>query len=268
MTQATTKSLLELIDERPKVDNQDVFDQLWDIMGELRAKINAQFSLTPDASTASLQPYYSLDQSAKGYLSTFTGPEIDWLVHSWIGNPKYSFTNMHLTCWLGPHINVPHWGMALGTMPDIFVYLDYVPRVDLLTHLDYHDQYFEPVNESNIRLQKDARFSHFFSKTLYMRTSQSPTSHCYLVPANTETIAIIRELAHEMLDRWLGYVRNAQPVPMAERAALAERDLFLRRTVAERDPANAMGVRLFGEPMTDQLVRALWGGDRVNQRPT
>jgi hypothetical protein len=32
--------------------------------------------------------------------------------------------------------------------------------------------------------------------------------------------------------------------------------------VADRDPANVIGVRFFGEEMTERLVRALWGGDR------
>ena len=46
------------------------------------------------------------------------------------------------------------------------------------------------------------------------------------------------------------------------------RDLAVRRNVADRDPANAMGVRFFGEEMTERLVRSLWGGDRVLPRPS
>ncbi len=268
MTQSTVKSLLELVDERPDVDNREVFDQLWNILSELRAKLDARFSLTPDASTADLQPYYSLDGKAKGFLSAFSGPEIDWLTHTWIGTPQTSFTNMHLTVWLGPQIRVPHFGMALGTMPDIFMYIDYVPRADLVTDLDYLDTYYEPVNESYIELRKDTRFSPFISKNLYMRQSQSATSHCYLVPPSDETIAIIRNLAHEMMDRWLGSVDTAAPVPVEDRPALAARDLHLRRSIAERDPANVIGVRLFGEELADRLVRGLWGGDRHLPRPT
>ncbi|NJN44722.1 MAG: red chlorophyll catabolite reductase, partial [Anaerolineae bacterium] len=51
-------------------------------------------------------------------------------------------------------------------------------------------------------------------------------------------------------------------VPAEDRPALAARDLHLRRSICERDPANAIAVRLFGEEMTESLVRALWGGDR------
>ena len=43
----------------------------------------------------------------------------------------------------------------------------------------------------------------------------------------------------------------------------ALRDLFLRRTSAERDPGNPLAAQMFGAQLTDKLVRALWGGDRT-----
>ncbi|WP_158680531.1 hypothetical protein [Nostoc sp. 'Lobaria pulmonaria (5183) cyanobiont'] len=43
---------------------------------------------------------------------------------------------MRLTVWLGSHIRVPHLTFEFGTLPDIFSYLDYIPRTDLLTDLD------------------------------------------------------------------------------------------------------------------------------------
>lgn len=50
--------------------------------------------------------------------------------------------------------------------------------------------------------------------------------------------------------------------PAEEQAALAARDLHIRRAIAERDPANPIGAKLFGEQMANRLVRGLWGGDR------
>jgi hypothetical protein len=44
------------------------------------------------------------------------GPEIDWLIHSWIGNSPLGFTNMHVTVWLGPHIDVPR-GLLIERVP-------------------------------------------------------------------------------------------------------------------------------------------------------
>lgn len=265
---ATVKTLFELLDENPTQDRTEVFEQLWGILGELRAKLDARFSTEPDLSVADLQPYQSADGKAKGLLSAFAGKEIDWMVHSYIGIPTQSFTNMHLTVYLGPHIRAPHFGLATGTMPDIFYYCDYIPRADLMTDLEYLDRYYQPANESYLRFRNDKDFPQFVSKTLYMRTSISEIGHCYLVPPAQKMIDSLRELSHEMLDRWLKYVDEAEPVPMEERAALAERDLHIRRAIVERDPANPIGEKLFGKEMSDRLVRGLWGGDRVLPRPT
>jgi hypothetical protein len=142
----TSSSLVELLAAQPDVDSTGWFGKLWDITRELSEKLNARFELQPDGSTEQFANYSSLDGNAKGSLNTFTGPEIDWLVHAHIGNPKFSFTNMHFTVWLGPQIKAPHFGMAMGTMPDIFFYFDYIPRVDLMADLEYLDKYYEPVN--------------------------------------------------------------------------------------------------------------------------
>ncbi|MEL7209394.1 MAG: oxidoreductase, partial [Actinomycetota bacterium] len=87
-------------------------------------------------------------------------------------------------------------------------------------------------------------------------------SCCFLTPTDDEHIDLIEELAHETVDAWLAHLDEAEPVPEEERFALSARDLAVRRNVAERDPANVMGVRYFGEEMTERLVRALWGADR------
>ncbi|MHC5830155.1 MAG: red chlorophyll catabolite reductase, partial [Nostoc sp.] len=72
------------------LDNKAVFEQLWEITKELHQKLEARFQLHPDPSTQDLQQYCSLDGNINGSLTTFFGPEIDWLVHSWLGNPESS----------------------------------------------------------------------------------------------------------------------------------------------------------------------------------
>lgn len=262
MAQDTTKSLLELVDERPQVDTTGTFDFLWETLAQLRAKFDARFTVEQDPSTADLSRYKSLDGNASGSLRAYSGPEIDWFCHTWIGNPKFSFSNMHFSVWLGPHIDVPHFGLAMGTMPDVFFYCDFVPRADLMVDLAYLDRYYNPINDRYVAMRGDGRFGQFVSKTPYMRQSQSQSSHCYLVKPEPDVLQTLRDLTHFMFDTWLGYVDSAEPVPPADRSALAARDLFLRRSIADRDPANAMGDRLFGPELTNRLVRALWGGDR------
>lgn len=268
MAQETIKSVVEMLAEQPQMDNMPVFNQLWAISVELRKKVEARFTLTPDASVKDFQPYHGLPgMGATGSQHMFTAPELDWFVHSWIGNPQYGFCNIHITIWLGPHIRVPHFGLAIATVPDLFFYMDYIPRVDLMTDLAYLDKYYEPVNERSLELRKLPELAYFTSKSLYVRQALSETAACYTSKPTDERIAFVRGLAHEMLDRWLEWVAQAEPVPAEERAALAARDLAIRRNIAERDPANVVGDRLFGKEMTDRLVRNLWGGDRANPRP-
>ncbi len=265
-TGPTTKSIAEMVAERPSVDNQDVFDALWNITTELKEKVFAHFELQPDPCSAPYQPYGGDANDPQGFLSTFAGPEIDWLVYSWIGTPNTSFTNMHLTINVGPQVDIPHFGFALGTAPDIFMYIDYLPRTDLWHNVDYLDRYYTAANDRFLQMQGDGRFSPFVSRDMSMRLYQSPTSNCYMVTPTDETIAIVRTAAHEMIDRWLGWFDDTEVVPPAHRAALAERDLYMRRTICERDPANAIADRLFGEETAASLVKTLWGGNRTLPR--
>jgi len=262
-----TQSLVDLLAAQPDVDSTGWFGKLWDITRELSEKLTARFEIKPDGSTEQFANYTSLDGNAKGSLNTFVGPEIDWLVHSHIGNPKHSFTNMHFTVWLGPQTKAPHFGMAMGTMPDIFFYFDYIPRVDLMVDLDYLDKYYEPVNAKWREFQDNPEYRPFISRTVYMRESVSQTGFVYLVKPSDEAVAQIRDLAHWMFDGFLKNVDEAPATPENERAALAERDLKVRQAIADRDPANVVGEQLFGKETADKLVRGLWGGDRLSPRP-
>ncbi|ACC81719.1 Red chlorophyll catabolite reductase [Nostoc punctiforme PCC 73102] len=243
------------------LDNKAVFEQLWGITKELHQKLEARFQLHPDPSVEGLQQYSSLDSKMKGSLTAFSGKEIDWLVHSWLGNPeKSNFSTMRLTTWLKSHIQVPHLAFEFGTLPNIFFYIDYIPRTELLTDLAYLDRYYEPVNQTFLKLQDDSRLKAFTSKSAYIRLFQSPASLCYTSAPTLETLELIRTLAHETLDRWLTWVDTAEPVSEDAREALAARDLALRRSSAERDPGNKFAAQMFGSELTDKLVRSLWGG--------
>jgi hypothetical protein len=100
-----------------------------------------------------------------------------------------------------------------------------------------------------------------------VRESLTNTSHCFSCLDLEQSLTLTRELAHSRLDRWLQWVDAAPVVPEDERPALRARDEAVRRNIAERDPANVMGVKYFGEEMTKDLVNALWGGDRQLPRP-
>lgn len=259
-------SIEEMVDSTPALDRQSTFEQLWALTSELFARVQERFVLEQDPSCKDLMPYAGHD-GASGYLATYAGPEVDWLVHSWTGNPKASFTNMHLTVSLGPQIDAPNFGFALGTTPDFFVYMDYLPRRDLWTNPDYADRYYGAANQAYLDMQGEKGFRSFISRDFYTRVAQSPASLCYGADVSSENFDVIRKAAHRHLDNWFAMIDNATATPDAERAELAQRDLDIRHTITERDPANVVVDKLFGEELGRRLVRQLWGGDRQLPRP-
>jgi len=234
-----------------------LFGQLQRILTELRADVTQQLAASPQ-SNQPLQRFSSSDGTVTGSLLNFTGEDLDWGVSSWINAAQMRFSAMRLTFWLSPRIRVPHLAFEFGTRPDPFFYIDYIPRVDLWTDLRYTECYYEPLNTTYLTLRENPDLALFVSKALYIRQLQSPTALCFTCPATQASLSLIETTAQEMCSRWLTWVKQAEPVPVDRQPALAERDLLMRRTIAERDPDNAVAAKLFGTALTDQLIRALW----------
>lgn len=239
---------------------QATFEQLWAILGELKQTLENRFPLHPRPEEQPLESFHSPDQQIEGSLRTFASSDIEWLVHSWLRNPQVGFSTMRLSIWLRSHIQTPHLVFEFGTTPTVFFYMDYIPRVDLWTNLDYVERYYEPTQEAYLRLRNDPDLILFVSKALYVRQVQSPINLCYTCAARERSFDLIRSTAHEMLERWIGWVETAKPVPEAKQTALAQRDLLMRRISAERDPGNAVVAKILGAELTENLVRSLWGG--------
>ena len=271
MSERVLTPISELVERSPKVDNRAVFTELWSILHGMNERIQARFELTLDPCCERFSDYKRISvggEGSEGSLHTYSGPEIDWYVHSHIGSPESSFCNMHITVHLGPQYLVPNFGLGIGTVPDLFMYMDYLPRVDLLANLDYVDAYYTEVNEEFLALQSDARFNPFITRDLYTRVALTPTAVCYTAATEAEVIDKLREVALSRLDRWLGWVDAAEKTSPEDRSAIAERDERIRRNVCERDPANVMGERLFGKETADAMVKTLWGGARSLPRPS
>ena len=271
MSERILTPIIDLVDASPDVDNRDVFNHLWSILGEMNERIQARFELTRDPCSERFDDYRNLtggDQGSEGSLKTYTGPEVDWYVHSYIGSPESSFTNMHITLSLGPQYDVPNFGFALGTVPDLFMYMDYIPRVELMANPEYADKYYSEVNEEFLDLQSDERFNPFISRDLYTRVAMTPTAVGYTADAREDVLEKVKGIALSRLDRWLKWVDEAQATPVEARPAMMARDEMIRRTTCERDPANNLGERLFGKEAAEAMVATLWGGSRTLPRPT
>ena len=259
-------SIKKSVNAAPDVDNQEVFVRLRDIFTAYKAKIEARFDLETDPISKDLCPYKSTVGPAEGMLKVSSGPEMDWLVDSYMGTPKTSFSNTHLTAWLGPDTNVPHLWMAMGTIPDLFVFFDLGPRVDMTMDVDYFKRYYRAFNQDYLKLLDDPKFGAFVSRCPLIRYYTSPTAISLKMPPTADRIDVVEELGHRIIDQWLKWVDEAPKVPFAERARLLERDLIMRRTIAEEDPANDMGEAIYGADLTKKLVSTLWGENRTLPR--
>jgi hypothetical protein len=271
MSERILTSIIDLVEQSPDVDNRDTFNALWAILGEMDKKIQARFQLELDPCSDRFKDYKAIsvaEDGAEGSLHTYTGPEVDWYVHSYIGSPESTFTNMHITLSLGPQYQVPHFGFALGTVPDLFMYMDYIPRTDLVSNIEYVDKYYTEVNDEFLDLQSDDRFNPFISRDLYTRVALTPTAVCYTAKADEAVIAKVRAAAMSRLDRWLVWVDEAEHTPIEDRPDIAARDEQVRRNICERDPANGLGDKLFGKETAEAMVATLWGGARTLPRPT
>ncbi|MFI5429783.1 hypothetical protein [Aeromicrobium sp. UC242_57] len=260
------KSVQEYFDEAGPTDVTSLFADWKALIDRMAAKVADRFDLVRDPSTDSLESFSS-ENGPSGSVRAYAGSEIDWMIHSHMESAEMGFVNVHLTIWLGPHIRVPHFGMALGAFPQGWLFLDSVPRSNLMTDTDSFDRYYEPLNDEWEKIQAENDFIEpFVSRSAFVRASLSPTAFCFMAPGDQRTTDLVTDLAERQLDRWLGWVDAAERVPVEEQAELAAQDELTRRNIAERDPANEMGDRFFGPEKTRQLIRALWGGDRVLPR--
>ena len=265
----TVAYIADMVDQAGDLDVTDIWENSWQISNELMDKIRPAFELTRDPAYADLEQYGEVDASKgpSGSLNTYSGPEMDWLVHAWIGDFKRAFVNVHVTAYLGPHIDVPHLGIAFGTSPRPWMYLDTPVRRDLNTEIDYFDKYITPRNEHYLDVRVDPRCTQFVSRDPYIRQVLTDVCLCVSLDNNAENWEFMRTEAHAMVDQWLGWVNDAKPIPVEEREEMARKDLLLRRTIVERDPANQLAARRFPPGYEDRLVRALWGAERTIPRP-
>lgn len=253
------KSIEELLAEQPVIDNNSLLGRLWGIMGELKRRLGERFDLHPVEEVAEFKRYGS-PEGPRGELFAFRGPDLDYVAYSWIGNPALGFTNMHLNIWLHPRYRVPDLGIVFGTVPQLFFYMDYVPRADLWLDHDYMDRYFSPLNPRFLELHNDPRLKPFISQEVWIRQAASPCAYSFTAETSDETVELARRLAHEMMDRWLGWLETPEMVSGPEEEALNARRLeTIRKTHGYRDPANPIGEKFFGKEMAQRLLEALWG---------
>ena len=258
-----TKTITEYFDENPNVDNTEIFNECWRILSDLRAKLEKRFSFQRHPSCAGREYYQTPDENYEGSLNTFEGKEVEWMVHSWIGNRKASILDMNFTVWLGPQIDVPHLGIVFGTIPKIYHYSDCLPRRDLMANHDYLAKYYEPFNAEFLKLRSDARFETMVSHGSYMRAILTPIAANCATERDLKIIPVLEEYVHKLFDYWLNLVENAEILPESEQLEIQKRDHYLRQACYKFDPMNALSRRFLGDELTDTLVNARMGREQI-----
>lgn len=251
------RSVDQRLTESSPTDQRSAHDRFLHGMRALAETVYASFDL--EQHPASLPDYASPDGAMRGQLRASHGDALDWVIDAWVGSPERGFTNHHLTLWVGDRVAVPHLGLAIGTIPNLFCFCDLVPRTDLWTDTASLDRYYEPWNERYMAVAADDRFRPFISRETYIREAISPIGLCIEGEANADTIDTCLGFFADTLTTWIGWVKEAPEVPLGERGALAARDRLVRTTICERDPANIVAEKVLGADLTTQLVRTLSG---------
>ncbi len=262
-----SKEFVEHFKEDQALDTTEVFDQLIATRNSVWGKITAQLPTREDQKNSDLRKFNDLNGDYIGQMQNFygVGNPIDWVIHSNIGSPKKTFTNIHLTTYLDQSVDTPHLGFALGTLPDVFFYIDLMPRVDVLREPDYLQKYLAPLNDTWLELQEDmfaAGIKPFSAVMPFIRSSLSPVAMVGIVPMPFFKEKIEPKM-QRYVDYWLELMKKAEPLNDPEyQQKLLHDDTLIRNNIVNLDPANAIAERLVGQELADRLFGILRGEER------
>jgi hypothetical protein len=243
------KTITEFLAEQPNVDVSAAWQRCWGIHSGIVERIKARFAVSKHPSSNGREYYTSLDKGMEGSFTAYTGQGMDWLVHSWLGNRRASLLDMNATAFLSQQNRVPHLVIIFGTVPKLFFYADYTPRLDPRMHLDYVRKYYEPANASAIKLRGHPSFTWNWSHGTYLRGLMSPVATSIMGELNDANIDVCEAYLKEFVDRWFGWLDEADqyPLPESERKAQQHYDYYVRETGYREDPMNVLAQRFFGE---------------------
>ncbi|WP_299592244.1 hypothetical protein [uncultured Microbulbifer sp.] len=265
--QKLTKEFAAHLDGDNHIDTSETYTAVLATRDRVWEKISSVLSLREDNRCADLHSFNNVDGEPIGRMRTFTGDQspIDWIIHSNIGSPKKTFTNIHLTIYVNDSVDIPHLGMAFGTLPDAFFYVDPMPRYEVLSEPDHLQEYLAPLNDTYMALQNElfeAGVKPFNPAMPFIRSSLSPVALAGVVPL-AFYLEKVEPKIFAYVDHWLELVKNARTVTdQDERKRLRERDVRVRSNIVHLDPANPIAERLVGKETADRLVRILCADER------
>ena len=93
----------------------------------------------------------------------------------------------------------------------------------------------------------------------------NPSTQSLTADLNNENIDILEAYAYNMLERWLGWLDNAEPIPAAEREALQAYDFKVRELGYARDPMNKLAEQVFGAGQVENMLSMRMGREQMQR---
>jgi hypothetical protein len=241
-----TKTIMEFLAESPSVDVSKAWERCWNIHAKTAERVQKRFDVQRHPQTAGEDYWSSKDGQLEGAFKAYSGSEVDWLVHSWLGNRRASILDMNATVFLSQQTRVPHLGIIFGTIPRLYFYAEYMPRVDLRTNYDYLMKYYEPANQDFLQFRSDPRWTRFVSHGTYLRAMMSPIATSSHAELNDDNISTCERYIEKFVDRWFRWVDAGDPVPEEERSAQQTFDYAIRELGYRTDPMNVLPQKVLG----------------------
>jgi hypothetical protein len=264
-TKLDIKTITEFLSEQPNVDVSRAWERCWNTHAGIVERVKQRFPVTRHPSTLGREYFTSLDKSMEGSFNAYSGPQVDWLVHSWLGNRKASLLDMNATVFLSQQNRVPHLIVIFGTVPKLFFYADYTPRVDPRVNPDYVQKYYEPANAAAIKLRGHPNFSWNWSHGTYLRGLMSGVCTSIMGELTDENIGICEDYLKGFVDRWFGWLDEAEanPLPESERLAQQQYDYTVRELGYRTDPMNVLAMRAFGQADFEKMLETRIGMQQI-----
>lgn len=260
---AETKTIMEFLAENPNVDVSRAWERCWGIHSKIVDRVRARFPVTRHPQNAGEDYWKSPDGQLEGGFFGYTGEAVDWLVHSWLGNRRASILDMNATVFLSQQTRVPHLAVIFGTIPKLYFYAEYTPRVDLRTNYDYLMKYYEPANRDFLAFRSHPQWTRFVSHGTYLRALMSPVAVSSHAELNDENISTCEKYLVTFLDRWFRWLDEAEEVPLEERAAQQAYDYTVRELGYRTDPMNVLPQRILGEKEFNRRLEMRIGTEQM-----
>lgn len=253
--QSDTKTIHQFLAENPNVDVSAQWERFWNIHGKIADRIIQHFDAELHPISEGAEYYTSPDGQMEASFFGYTGNDLDWFVRSWLGNRKASIIDMNINVALGQETQVPNLMLIFGTVPNMLFYADYVSRVDVKVNEDYLNKYYGgDVNRDYLEFRSNTDFVWSASHGPAIRGMQSPVCSSYITDLTDEHIDLCEAYLEKFVDRWFGWLDEADKLPLDQREAQQKYDFTYREFTNRSDPMNVLAERAFGAERAQYML--------------